>query len=388
MEHKDAEPASSRSVEASGADTAQIRREDFGLAAPFMPATSAMERRLKTIWESALDISGLGVEDDYFELGGDSMIAVAMFAEMESVFGPMPPLSTLLDCPTIRKLARHLEGLGAQVPDGAMLAVQRQGRRLPLFYTHATFGNVLYVRRLTAFLIDQPLYAIQARGLQDGEKAHQSFEAMAADYCAIIRRAQPKGPYVLAGHCVGGLIAHAMAQHLRSEGEEVAALIMIDPDYHPHAVPWMHWRNPSALHVRLWCHLLRPFWFARLWLRRLAARLRGEAFAEPVAMSGTQRQRRDAVRLGVRAALRAYRPRVYDSPTFIICSAERRRLLAKPNTGWPSWAPKVKFLDISASHDEFFVGALPEVGTALEQILASIQPPQAEPQAPARNAAE
>jgi len=388
MEHKDAAPAGSRNAEASGAQMAQIRREDFGLAAPFMPAANAMERRLTSIWESVLDIGGLGVEDDYFELGGDSMIAVMLFAEMEDVFGPMPPLSTLLDCPTIRKLARHLEGLGARVPDGVMLAVQRQGRRLPLFYAHAAFGNVLYVRRLTAFVVDQPLYAIQARGLQDGEKPHQSFEAMAADYCAVIRRAQPKGPYVLAGHCVGGLIAHAMAQHLRSEGEEVAALIMIDPDYHPHAVPWMHWRNPSAPHIRLWCHMLRPFWFARLRLRRLVARLKGEGVEEPVAMSGTQRQRRNAIMLGVRAALRAYRPRVYDGAAFIVCSAERRRLLAKSGTGWPSWAPKVKFFDISASHDEFFIGALPEVGAALEQILTSIQPAQPEPQARARNAAE
>jgi hypothetical protein len=80
----------------------------------------------------------------------------------------------------------------------------------------------------------------------------------------------------------------------------------------------------------------------------------------------------------MRTALKAYRPLPYDGKVFIICSAERRRLLAKPGTGWPSLVPQVEFIDISASHDEFFIGALPEVGHALETILASVQPAAAD----------
>jgi thioesterase domain-containing protein len=200
---------------------------------------------------------------------------------------------------------------------------------------------------------------------------------MAADYCAEIRRLQPNGPYLLAGHCVGGLIAYAMAQHLVSQGELVAGVVMIDPDYHPHAVPWLHWENPSALHIKLWRQILRPLWFARLWLSRLPLQLRGRVLSEPQ-VTGLQRQRRAAVRNGIRTALMAYRPRPYDGKVFIICSAERRHLLAKSGTGWPSLAPQVEFIDISASHDEFFIGALPEVGQALETILAAIQPAAAD----------
>src|SRR5262249_21945605 len=155
--------------------------------------------------------------------------------------------------------------------------------------------------------------------------------------------------------------------------EDVAAVIMIDPDYHPNAVPWMHWRNPSAPHIRLWRQLLRPFWLARLWLRRLPMRLKGEIFPEPAALTGSQRERGKALFAGMKAALKAFRPGPYDGPVFIISSAERRRLLAKPGTGWPSLAPKVQFIEVSASHDEFFIGALAEVGEAMERILASIQ---------------
>jgi thioesterase domain-containing protein/acyl carrier protein len=359
----------------AGSPMARLTRAHFGLRTPFVPPARDMERRLKDIWEAVLDIDGLGVEDDYFELGGESLAAVTMFAELETQFGEMPPLSILLDCPTIRLLAAHLEKLGFKATNSLLLAVKGEGNRRPLFYTHAAYGNVLYVRRLAPFLDgEQPLHAIQARGLQEGEIAHRRFEAMAKDYCAAIRQVQSEGPYILAGHCVGGLIAYAMAQHLKSQGESVAAVIMIDPEYHPNGVPWLHWRNPSAPQIRLWLQILRPFWFARLWLRRLPLRLRGQLPLEPTALNGIQRQRREGVREGLRAALRAYRPQPYDGKVFIICSAERRRLLAKPGTGWPSLAPEVQFIDISASHDEFFIAALPEVGQALAGVMASLSP--------------
>lgn len=355
-------------------DTAMIRREHLTLSAPFAPPASEMERRLTRIWEAAFDIGGLGVDDDYFELGGDSLIAVTLFAAMENAFGAMPPLSTLLDYPTIRKLAGRLEQMGAQASDDLLLTVRGQGRRWPLFYVHAAYGNVLYVRRLTAFLTDQPLYAVQARGLVEGETPHQSFDAMAADYGAVIRKTRPKGPYVLAGHCVGGLIAYEMALHLTAEGEDVAAVIMIDPDWHPHAVPWLHWRNPSAPHIRLLRHLLRVYWFAPVRLRRMIALLRGRAVKDAPEMAGTQRHQRDAVIAGIRAAFATHRPRHYDGKVYVITSAERRPRVSKPGTGWGFWAPRTEFVTIPASHDEFFVGALPEVATALDRILASLQP--------------
>ena len=353
----------------------RVRRGDFKLSAPFVVPANAFEHRLTQIWESVFDIGGLGVEDDYFELGGESLTAVTLFTELEQVFGPMPPLSTLLEYPTIRKLAARLQHLGARLPDDVVLTVQGSGRRLPLFHLHAALGNVLYVRRLLPFLdAEQPLYAIRARGLQERETPHRNFDAMAADYAAAIRRLQPKGPYLLAGHCVGGLIAYAMAQHLKDQREQVAAVVMIDPDYHPNAVPWLHWKNPSAPPFKVWRQILRPFWFLRLRLRRLFLRLRGRSIAEAAPMSPTQRRRRDGIAAGIRTALKAYRPRPYDGKVFIICSAERRRILSKPHSGWPFWARETRFITISASHDEFFIDALPEVGAALASVLASIQP--------------
>ena len=367
--------------------SARFKREHLAPSTPFAPPATEAERQLKEIWEAVLDVDGLGVDDDFFELGGESLGAVTLFSELERALGQMPPLSTLLDYPTIRRLAGRLEQLGAITHDRLLLPVRAQGSRLPLFQTHAAYGNVLFVRRLLPFLdAEQPVYALQARGLQEGEKPHQSFTAMAADYVALIRRIQPTGPYMLAGHCVGGIIAFEMAQQLKAAGLEVGLVAMIDPDFHPNAVPWLYWRNPSGPLARFQRALLRPVWFAGRRYRRMIDHLTGRVLMEERSETGANRERQLALMAGLRAALKSYRPAPYDGRLVIICSADRRRHMSKPGTGWPSLAAEVEFVEISASHAEFFLGALPEVGEAMERALAAAQP--ANPRPLERSAAE
>ena len=374
-------------TEALASNGARLKREHFAPTGAFVAPATEAERQVVKIWEAVLDIDGLGVLDDFFELGGDSLAAVTLFAELERVFGQMPPLSTLLDYSTIRSLARRLEQLGAITPDRLLLPVRAQGRRAPLFHAHAAYGNVLFVRRLLPFLnAEQPLYAIQARGFHEGETPHRTFAAMAVDYVTQIGRIQPTGPYFLAGHCIGALIAFEMAQHLKALGQDVGAVVMIDPEYHPNAVPWLHWRDPSAPRTRLWRNLIRPFWFAQRHLRRIQERLAGRPVIQQATETGTNRQRQRAIIAGLTAALKAYRPRPYDGKLVILCSGERRRHLSNPAAGWAVLAPQVEFIEIGTSHDEVFFAALPEVGESVERILAGVQP--ASPRPLERRAAE
>jgi thioesterase domain-containing protein len=346
----------------------------------FVAPASDTERRLTEIWEAVLDIDGLGVQDDFFELGGESLAAVTLFSEMERLLGEMPPLSTLLDYPTIRSLAGRLEQLGAISHDRLLVAIRAQGRRLPLFYAHAAYGNVLFVRKLLPFLhAEQPLHAIKARGLHEGEMAHRTFEAMAVDYVAQIQRIQPKGPYFLAGHCIGGLIAFEMAQRLKSLGQDVGAVVMVDPEHHPNAVPWLHWRDPGALHVRLRRELVRPLWYIQRRLRQLRGILAGRPVPPQETETGANLPRQRALISGLRAALLAYRPRPYEGRLVILCSAERRKHLSNPATGWRALAPRVEFVEIGGSHDEVFFGALPAVGETIERILGQAQPENLRP---------
>jgi hypothetical protein len=107
VNNRDATPA---------AEMFRRKREHFALAGDAVAPSSETERRLLEIWERVLDIEGLGVRDDFFELGGESLAAVALFTEMERVLGQIPPLSSLLECPTIRLLAGRLDQLGTQSP--------------------------------------------------------------------------------------------------------------------------------------------------------------------------------------------------------------------------------------------------------------------------------
>jgi thioesterase domain-containing protein len=170
-----------------------------------------------------------------------------------------------------------------------------------------------------------------------------------------------------------------MAQHLKALGHDVGAVVLIDPEYHPNAVPWLHWRDPAAPLVRLWRNLIRPVWFAQRWRRRIQDHLAGRPVVQQPAETGANRQRQRALIAGLSAALMAYRPRPYDGRLVILCSAERRRHLSNPATGWPSLAPRVEFIEIGASHDEVFFSALSAVGQTLERILEAAQPESRRP---------
>jgi thioesterase domain-containing protein/acyl carrier protein len=353
------------------ADTAQFTRAHLALANEFAPPASDTERRLVTLWRDVLDVEGLGVLDDFFELGGDSFVAVTLFTEIERVFGQAPPLSALLDCPTIRLLAARLEQLQGEGARRPVIAIRPQGTRPPLFVVHAVKGHVLFVRTLARHLDkNQPLYAIQARGIEAGETPHQRFDQMAEDYVAALRRVQPKGPYHLAGYCIGSLIAFEMAQQLRAAGEEVAIVMMIDPDYHPTIVPWLYWRNPNAPHIRAWRVAIR----AGLLARRLTHRLLGreKSSVRPI-VTGEELRRQAAIRAGIMAALKVYRPRPYDGRVVMVCAADRRPHLSNETHGWPTIAPRIEILELAQSHRDIFYDALPALGRELQSQLDRVQ---------------
>ena len=115
-----------------------------------------------------------------------------------------------------------------------LIAIRPEGSLPPLFFTHTILGDVVFVRQFLPFLPpEQPLYAIQARGLEGDDPPHTDFEEMASDFVKLIRRVQPAGPYFLAGLCDGSLTAVEMARILRAAGEDVAFVGLIDPRAHP-----------------------------------------------------------------------------------------------------------------------------------------------------------
>ena len=186
-------------------------------------------RRLTRIWQEMLGIESIGPSENYFDLGGDSILAVQLFIRIEREFGVKLPLATLFDAPTIRELAEILQRETSATGWAPLVAIQPDGSRPPLFCIHGADGNVFIYRNLSRHLgPDQPFYGLQARGLDGSCPPLTRIEDMAALYIKEIRRAQPHGPYFLGGYCMGGTIAFEVAQQLQAAGERIALLALFD----------------------------------------------------------------------------------------------------------------------------------------------------------------
>jgi phthiocerol/phenolphthiocerol synthesis type-I polyketide synthase E len=199
------------------------------LATQVIGTEDVTTKQLTRIWQDLLGVKSIGLDQNYFDLGGDSPLAVQLFAQVERVFGVKLPLATLFEAPTIDELARILRR-GTSVPRWSpLVAIQAEGTRPPFFCVHGAGGNVLIYRDLSQNLgPDQPFYGLQAPGLDGSRPPLTRIEEMAALYVKEIRTVQPYGPYLLGGYCMGGTIAYEMAQQLRARGEQVALLALFD----------------------------------------------------------------------------------------------------------------------------------------------------------------
>ena len=298
------------------------RRHPRVLSTPATPASSSLEIRLKDLWEEILSIDGLGVEDDYFALGGTSVQSVKLFSEIERLFGVQLRLTTILAAPTVRTLARLLEPTTDAARSG--IVPLRTGRKENIFLVHDGLGEtLLYInlaRRLPSHL---SVFGIEPRRLPGIPLAHTSMDDMAAYYVQQIQSIQPIGPYRLGGMCAGGVIAYAMAARLRSQGEQVEVVTILDG------------ATPQALHKagRVAGHRL-----ARMRALVQASAAQGAAWKSAFALAG-------AVFKKASNALR------YESSAWFVRKSVQLRFrllqtLLLRSQPWPSWVPELSVAQI------------------------------------------
>lgn len=186
-----------------------------------------VEAAMRALWERMLGIDDIGVQDDFFDLGGDSLLAIELFAAIKDDFGRELPLGALAQAPTIAGLAAAVAG-DESAAWSSLVPLRRGGSLPPLFCVHGGSGNVASFSQLARQLPEgRPVYALQWDGL-DGSRGSRSIEAMADTYLDEVRSVQPHGPYVLAGQCVGGLVAREMARQLIRAGDDVDLVVMYD----------------------------------------------------------------------------------------------------------------------------------------------------------------
>ena len=201
-----------------------------------------VERKLADGYRELLGVDDPGLDLDFFELGGHSLLAVRLFARIHKEFGLDLELATLLSAGTVRKLAAVVrEELKLPEPGSEpvrsvaarkgqhVVPIQTAGSRPKLFLVHGAGGNVLGFRDLSHYFgKEQPLYGLQARGVDGKHRPLETITEMATSYLAELREVQPHGPYFLGGYSGGGVVAYEMAQQLLLVGEQVAYIGMID----------------------------------------------------------------------------------------------------------------------------------------------------------------
>ncbi len=185
------------------------------------------EARLIDIWRDLLHITAVGPKDNFFDLGGDSLLAVQLVGAIEREFGRQLAVGTVFHAPTIENLAEALNEDGATSQLLSVVPIKATGSQAPLFIVQSSTWDL--VRHIDP---EQPvfglMYGVGAKTTEPMRNLPPTLEDLAASYVREVRALQPGGPYFVIGHSAAGLVAYEMARQLSALGEEVALLGLID----------------------------------------------------------------------------------------------------------------------------------------------------------------
>jgi thioesterase domain-containing protein/acyl carrier protein len=210
------------------------------------PATdnSDVEAVLTGWWQDLLGLESVGLDDDFFDLGGHSLIGVQLFSNIKQKYGCELGLSTLFDARTIRQLAELINEASKPVksepkPWSPIVPIQPNGSRTPLFLIPGGYGTTVLPFRELALLLgaDQPVFGFEAQMPPPNEES-EPIPTRAARFISEMRSMQPKGPYSLLGWCGGGYVAYEMAQILTAAGHKVEFLAIIECSDPQHPRSW------------------------------------------------------------------------------------------------------------------------------------------------------
>jgi amino acid adenylation domain-containing protein len=195
----------------------------------FVAPRNPTESTVAKIWAEVLNIERVGIYDNFFDLGGDSLLSIRLMEQMQKQFERDIPLSSLFLNPTVETLANTIDSESDSQLWSPLVAIQPKGSNPPFFCVHPIFGVVFPYYELAYNLgTNQPFYALQPKGLDGDLTPLTNIKDMAAYYIEALRAVQPKGPYFLGGWSFGGLVAFEMAQQLQKAGHEVGLLAILD----------------------------------------------------------------------------------------------------------------------------------------------------------------
>lgn len=279
--------------------------------AEYVAPRTAFERWLAGIWSDVLGVPSIGIHDDFFSLGGDSILGAEAVARIRDLTGDDElPLVSIVRAPTVAGMARVLDGDIAALSRSGPIALQPNAAGDPFFFVHGGDGEVLnFVALARAVGAEHSMYGLRTRGIDDGAEPYASLDEMAADYAEAIRSMHQQGPYAIGGFCLGGTVALEMARRLESAGATVSVLVLVDP-----RLP-----RPNDLRYRAW--------YLRHGLASVPRSVRERSLLRSVGGHLRRRVRRDdgenwmsETEVVIARLREAHEPKAYLGPTVLILS--------------------------------------------------------------------
>jgi len=301
--------------------------------------------KVRRIFREIFDTEA-GEDDDFFDLGGDSLAGETLLASIERDFGVSLPMSILLEMSTPRALAGAIAAKQENTQRRILFAARESGSRTPLFCVHARNGTAGFSRKLRKVLPDRPIYALRAFGTLPGEVPSISIPEMAQSYVREIRSVRPSGPYHIFGQCGLAQIAYEVAQQLTAAGERVATLTLGDP---------FRLKQRSRIH---------GFYYRLLGMRAIRAARR---FPQ---MSGDERQQRIMEPAFV-AAEKTYAARPYSGKVLIVAADDNVDHLRDMKQGYAALIPNLETVVVDGGHHAVFKGMNAEAPGELARAMAS-----------------
>jgi amino acid adenylation domain-containing protein len=341
----------------------------------FTPPRDNLEFQLTELWGDVLGVKDVGVRDDFFSLGGHSLMAVSLMAKIREQYDQALPLSALFQGPTVEHLAGILRGQVSPSPYSPLVEIRRGNSRTPFFCVHPLGGEVVcYVdlaRRLPA---GQPFYGLQARGMDGKDEPLTSIEEMAYHYIQAMRSIQPAGPYLIGGWSFGGLVAFEMARQIREAGETVGLLAIMDV-----GVPRLNGDVPECDDAEFMLYLfsqtisISEEEFKRLTpdeqFDYLLNRLKAKGIFPPDFGPVEARNYFDLAKVNHLAALK-YDPHPYDGKVTLFRSSERSGF-TDPTLGWGQLAEGgMEIHVVDGKHEEIVMR--PHVRSLAGELMTSL----------------
>jgi oxalate---CoA ligase len=334
-----------------------------------LPRT-ATEKALAGIWTELFRLEMVGIDDDFFLLGGNSLLAVNLIDRIEKVFSRTLPIATLISAATVERLAKILDEIEQSPSCSSLLPLRTGGSQPPLFCVHWNNGTVFFYRDLAKHLgPDHPVYGLQARGVDGKQDPCTKIGDMAANYVREIRSVQPNGPYHLVGRCFGGVVAFEMAQQLHAQGQKTFLIVldsgMVDPP--PATLLPPHARVGN--YFRRFVHHWQAGTLTRAALNFVAERLDKVPFMSTWTPEYSYLQRVEAANI---KALVDYRPTVYPGPITLLRSSEFNDRKDKDwHLGWSAHAGGgFNYFVVPGAHMSILQE--PHVQTLAERLLACL----------------